>query len=61
MSIPFHEVNAFAILSTLVAALFAVMRGLRMLRDSATSKFKSALPPGPVGLPVLGSSSLPQL
>ena len=59
MSFPVHDVNAFAILSTLVAALFAVLRGLRMLRDSAASKLKGSLPPGPVGLPVLGQSSLP--
>ena len=61
MSFPVHDVNAFAILSTLVAALFAVLRGLRMLRDSAASKLKGSLPPGPVGLPILGMCSMSAL
>ena len=61
MSTTIHDVEALAILSTLIAALYAVLHGLRALRNNAKSIrwgfAKSKLPPGPVGVPVLGMSS----
>ena len=54
MSFPLHDISFFAVLSPLVAALYAYLHGLRVLRDLAASKLRSRLPPGPVGLPILG-------
>lgn len=63
MSSTAHDLGTFAILSTIVAALYAVLHALRTLRTRAKSisseLTKSSLPPGPVGLPILGSLSTP--
>ncbi|KAJ3552024.1 hypothetical protein NM688_g4378 [Phlebia brevispora] len=54
MTFVLYDVSAFALLSTIVAAVYALLHGLRLLRKSAASKLNNHLPPGPIGLPVVG-------
>ena len=54
MSIAVHDASFLAALSTIIAAIYAVLHGLRVLRKSAASKLRGSLPPGPVGLPIVG-------
>ena len=51
-----HNISVLAALSTIVAAIYALLNGARTFRDAAATKLKGSLPPGPIGLPIVGAS-----
>ncbi|PSR79232.1 hypothetical protein PHLCEN_2v7090 [Hermanssonia centrifuga] len=54
MTLASHDISTFAVLSTICAALYALLHGLKNLRRAAGLKITKSLPPGPVGLPIFG-------
>lgn len=54
MSSSIHEFGTLTTLSTVVALVYALLHVFRQLRAAAKSAVGGSLPPGPVGLPVVG-------